>query len=393
MKQKIHTKALKNVLFSRMTCQVDDAFLVQVKRIYPAAYFAGVIEWNGLHVEDAWIKWHWYMTGRNEQVQIPLDAITTNIVLVDDDGIELGEEQTRIILERRVRRAREWERSYRQQFPRNRALAERRKVVASQAPDMASEFQPLDRLQHDDGTTTWALNALGDLSILRQEQQFGAVAKLFRDKFGFHNIMAVAKSASNPNDFIIDTNDRTAWRTAYLEHEFVHYDPRISTGAGQPFTWSQCNAAAEDSEFWYVARKHDIKSGWSMSSKDNRFTVVLCSDGEPIPAIELSKIEPNLQVLAQLVLTLMGARLKDFVKEKEEQERTIPAGTLDHIDIDILKLICKGERVKVIADRLKLSESTVNNRLKAARRKLFATSLAHLVVVATAKGLLTTEAC
>lgn len=370
--------ALRQLPHLRTVSEVDDAMLYQIQKIVPAR-IAGFSEWTARAVPDVWVRWHWYFDDVLQDFVIPPQGLTTNIVLIcEKTQVPLARATLYRMVMRRIRRRPDWQPIVRLPLRRDplntgRPLATLR--AAALAPPIAS--RPVCR----DGTSTWGMKIVGELAQLPEAQQFGRIARLAREKFGFNQTLAIARSPDDPADFVIEDNHLPAWSEAYSREQMALVDPRLNVRGG-PTTW-RAGDFDDLSAFWPAAAQHGVRSGWLMPSADGWSCFVLSRAADDTASLDLQLMEPNLVLLATFAHNMMKRRLASISASPRRNDD--PLTDEEHA---ILRHIQTSKGRKEIAPLMGMSVSTLDRRIRALKERLGTRKQAHLVAVALNMGLL-----
>ncbi|MFB9246166.1 DUF4902 domain-containing protein [Massilia antarctica] len=358
--------------------QVDDDMLRHIRHIVPAKV-AGVSEWRGQHHPDVWVRFYWYFDKVRSDFVVPAEGVSTNIVLVDGSGHDLSQSTFFRMLIRRLRRRADWQ-PYLRLGTDRQALRE-----DSQLPALRGALRPVaitSRPVHRDGTATWGRKTARDLACLPEVDQFGQIAKLVRQKFGFDQTLAYARCKEDPNLFVLEENHRPAWGEVYSSEELAMRDPRLHLRRGT-HTWHAAQWHAEDPAFWTVAIAQGIEHGWLMTSEDGLATLVLSRKGEAVTERELRLIEPNLIEIALFAHAMMRRQLRAPAQPLAD------AGTaLSDVEKTILRHMHDGLQRKEIAGRMRMSLSALDRHIKSFKVGLGARSSIDAINKARLHGLL-----
>jgi DNA-binding NarL/FixJ family response regulator len=372
--------ALTQIAQRRLTVEIDDGFLEQIKRIVPAL-IAGYSEWSGpaTATSDARVRWHWYFDEALQRFVVPPHGVQSNIILVDGDGRDAPPDALVRLILRRIRRRHDW-----QPWMRLATLNRRSAMpTASVAAPRGTGSQIMTPVAHRDGTCRWGKQALRELEQLPDDRKFARIAKWARELFGFQHTMAVARSRHDPNLFSIEENFQLKWREIYEREHLVLIDPRLTCAHGAT-TWTARALHAQNPAFWNVAMAHGIRSGWLMRSADGSAALVLSRPDPDITAQESALMTPNLVMLAHAAHDLMARQLGSVKRRgNAPYERALPEN-----DLEIIAHLQRNKPRKAIAAMLGKSIATVDRRLRVIKDKLGVDKTTDIVEVAVQMGLL-----
>lgn len=368
--------ALKRVAERRLSIDQDEPLLEQLKRLFPAVV-AGFAEWRGSYQPEVWIRWHWYFDDSVKRFVIPPHGITSNITLIaDSSGVELSREEFARFILRRIRRRNDWQPWLQLATVRQHAAAQAR------AQRLSASAPLVVPAEHRDGTARWGKKTLRELADLPDHKQFGAIAKLAREKFGFPTTLAVVHSARDPSNLLYEHNHLREWREAYDREQLVLIDPRVTLITG-PATWTARDRRAENPAFWDLANRHGVRSGWVMRSDDSTATLVLSRAEPDITSLDVASMEPNLIMLARAAHALMTRLLAQRGSDARRDNEGLPAQ-----DVEIIAYLQKGKMRKEIAAFMNISIPTLDRRLRTIKEKLGVDTNQQAVDVAIQLGLL-----
>lgn len=376
---RIPRKELAALKTRRLTIEMDEALLHQLRRVLPASA-AGYCEWTGPTSTPAWLRWHWYYNEAGGDFVVGAEGIESNIELLAADGNTPlpADALTRFAL-RMIRRHRQWQALA--PVPVSPKAAQTPPQPATQAA--ASTIAYAD---HRDGTDDWADRVLPDLALLPDSKQFSQIAKLARERFGFNHAMAIALDPLDPTALVVEDNFLGRWQEIYQREHLIMIDPRLHGELG-PAAWSAQEQHGKNAAFWSVAMANGIGSGWLMRSADGTAALVLSRPDARISATELAAIEPNLRRLALHAHQLMQRLLASPARYATSRyERALPEN-----DLEIIGHLVRGKARKEIAAIMAISIATIDRRVKVIKKKLGADTMPQMVDMALRMGLLREE--
>jgi DNA-binding CsgD family transcriptional regulator len=379
---RITRKDLAALLPRRISTELDDAMLLQLRRMLPAK-MAGHCEWLGPQHAPVWLRWHWYYDERAHDFVVTADGIESNIVLLAPDGqTALPQDALTCFALNKIRRRRQW-------HPITAAPARPARPASQPMPvtniAVIPDLPPTHP-DHRDGTEAWADRVLPGLAQLPDNKQFSQIAKLARERFGFNHTLALAHDPLDPGALVVEDNFLGRWQEVYQREHLIMIDPRLHGGLG-PAAWSAREQRGKNAAFWTLAMENGIGSGWLMRSTDGTAALVLSRPDAAISDHELAGIEPNLRRLAALAHQLMQRMLASPARYATSRyERALPEN-----DIEIIGLMLGGKGRKEIAAITAMSIPTIDRRIKFMKKKLGADTTPQLVDVALRMGLISRE--
>lgn len=218
---------------------------------------------------------------------------------------------------------------------------------------------------------------------LAAELDFSKSLKAICDAFQVrHAVYHLAPTASPGLEIpFVQTTYSPKWIMRYIARNYLSTDPVLERGLGgaKPFFWSDVPRESPAlSAFFEDAAAHGVGNcGYSIPIADRggkraMFTVNMDSEESAFRAYVTGK-EKHLHDIAMI---LHGRALAETGNDVE-----VPA--LSRREIQCLNLTAQGKDGSSIAEILKISEFTVRDYLKAARRKLGCATIAQAVYEAT----------
>lgn len=225
-----------------------------------------------------------------------------------------------------------------------------------------------------------------EISACRSSNEVFGVLKKEALRLGMQNVSWVLKLPTAIEDGRIITFDNYAaeWRSRYFEKGYLKHDPTVQHGltSMQPLLWSQAKATAPD--FWEDASSYGVNIGLAQSLWDRHGCCSMLSlsrDSMELSDSELALKLPQLSWLAQLAHSGMARHLVP-------SETIYAPGSLTPREIETLKLASTGLTSQQIADRLRVTKSTIDRHMEAVRSKLHAENKTDAVVKATRWGII-----
>ncbi len=360
---------------------VDVMMLREISRIVPAS-MAGVSEWGGTRARGPRlrVRFHWYFDEVRRQFVIPAHGMTSNIALVcAETGLPLSGATLYRMMLRRLRRLLDW-----QPLPRD-ASGPIRHHGSPRMRAMRTAIHPAAiaaRPEHRDGTDAWAVKAIGELRALPVSEQFGQLARMLRNKFGFDQTLIHARCASDPTRTLLAENHRPAWAETYKSMQLAERDQRLLV-RGSATTWSAATWIEEDPLFWVNAIDQGIEHGWLMPSSDDLATFVVSRRSEPVSSEELALVEPNLLALGRFAHAL----LTDQLSSNACFEHDAGAG-LEEAQRTILLHLANGKQRAQISSLTGMSIPSIDRRIKTIKEALHVKTTLEALAKARRMGLL-----
>lgn len=357
------TAEFRQITRDATSVSVDVFMQRQISRIVPAS-LAGVSEWGGTRARGPRlrVRFHWYFDDVLRQFVIPAHGMTSNIALVcAETGLPLSGATLYRMMLRRLRRVHDW-----QPLPPAADGSIRHHGSPSLRPQrMAVHPSAITaRPEHRDGTEAWAVKAIAELRALPVSEQFGQLARVLRNKFGFDQTLIHVRSATDPTHTLLAENHRPAWAEAYKTHQLAERDQRLLV-RGAATTWSATTWIEEDPLFWVNAIDQGIEHGWLMPSSDGLATIVVSRRSEPVSSEELALVEPNLLALGRFAHALLTDQLRlnaCFARDSgaglEEAQRTI------------LLHLANGKQRAEISSLIGMSIPSIDRRIKTIKETL-----------------------
>lgn len=201
--------------------------------------------------------------------------------------------------------------------------------------------------------------------------------------------------------WLFTTFTSDVWPKLWDQRNYVEVDPRVSNVtnsqlAGYPLYWScaKVRAAANGNSrmlaFADAAEAHGLGSGVSISLPDARMRAVIGAWSMSDPNPSRARLERLRAKLGEIMvwtsyfhLRIMRSVVDRVLGERGASDELVGnAPVLSTRQVACLALCAEGATVQEVAEKLKLSASTVQTHLNSARHVLAAKSTLHAVVKA-----------
>ncbi|MBL4837397.1 MAG: autoinducer binding domain-containing protein [Kordiimonadaceae bacterium] len=207
------------------------------------------------------------------------------------------------------------------------------------------------------------------------------VLRIFQDFLTGRGALTIQLVEVPPSDVLsgrrIINYDTTGWADHYMKHSLYRTDPCMEwvQGRREFFTWQQLNNAFPMSEVTPQAREFQLYDGIVMTVPTiNYFLGVLIIAG---PGLEFEDNEHG------SLLSLYKIFTQFYVDKVHRQVYHMPADQLL-----ILQMLSTGKTRSEVTQRIGLSLSTVEKKLRAAREAMGARTNVQMYIIASKRGLI-----